>query len=155
MSNNIWSMEDKLRAAFAYIITGNAVDASKLCNIPDRTIRGWTETTWWSDLVAEAKNSKNQELDAIYTDIIHIATAEVKDRVVNGDTVVTKEGESVRKPMNGKDIAMIAAIFQDKRAILRGEPTRISKTINEKERLKSLASNLEEIDTEEQGINLH
>ena len=148
-------MEDKLRAAFAYIITGNTVDASSICAIPDRTIRGWTETTWWSDLVAEAKTRKNQELDAIYTDIIHLATSEVKDRVIRGDTVVTKDGGTVRKPMNGKDIAMIAAIFQDKRAILRGEPTRISKTINEKERLKSLANNLEEVDTEEPGINLH
>lgn len=144
-------MEDKLRAAFAYIITGNSVDASKLCNVPDRTIREWAESTWWSELVAEAKTAKNVELDAMYTRIMAKAIGQVEERIDNGDVVIDKNGNQVRKSVNAKDLAIIASIFQDKRAIVRGEPTSISRRINERERLKQIASGLEAVEEREQA----
>ena len=139
-------MEQKLKAAFAYIITGNSVDASAICGIPDRTIREWTECSWWSDLVTEAKNSKNTELDALYTRIIEKAVRGVEDRLENGDAVTAKGGGVERKPVSARDLAIIAATFQDKRAIVRGEPTTISKRINEKDRLQQIASGLEAVE---------
>lgn len=148
MSNNKWSLEDKIRAAFAYIITGNTVDAASICGIPDRTIREWTETTWWSDLVLEAKHSKNTELDALYTRIIEQAVKGVEERITFGDEVVTKDGDKVRKAIPARDLSIIAATFQDKRAIIRGEPTSISKRISESDRLKEIASGLESVASE-------
>lgn len=148
MSNNKWAIEDKLRAAFAYIITGNTVEASPLCGIPDRTIREWTEEPWWADLIAQAKSQKNAELDASYTRIIAKAILHVEDRIDNGDEVNTPSGPQ-KKKMSGKDLATIAAIFQDKRAIIRGEPTSISKRINEKDRLEAIKNGLGELDKEE------
>lgn len=138
------STEDKLRAAMAYLITGNSLDASKVCGIPDKTIRDWTRETWWADFIAEARKEKNDELDAAFTSILHKAIGEIKDRIENGDeTVDAKTGSKVRKKVSARDATLVAAVLVDKRAILRGEPTRISKSISEKDRLKTLAGELE------------
>lgn len=145
MAGQPWSLEDKIRAAFAYIITGNSQEASAICGIPDRTIREWSEHTWWSDLINEAKITKNAELDALYTRIIDKAVRGVEDRVTNGDESVTKDGGTVRKAVSGRDLAIIAATFQDKRAIIRGEPTSISKRISERDRLQEIAAGLESV----------
>lgn len=140
------SIEDKLRAAMAYLITGNSLDASKVCGIPDKTIRDWTRETWWADFIAEARKEKNEELDAAFTDILHKAVGEVKDRIENGDEVVdSKTGSRIRKKVSARDATLVAAVLVDKRAILRGEPTRISKTISEKDRLKGLVGDLESV----------
>lgn len=140
------STEDKLRAAMAYLITGNSLDASKVCGIPDKTIRDWTRETWWADFIAEARKEKNDELDAAFTSILHKAIGEIKDRIENGDeTVDAKTGSKVRKKVSARDATLVAAVLVDKRAILRGEPTRISKSISEKERLKTLNNELESV----------
>ena len=144
MANHKWSIEDKLRAAMAYLITGNSLEAAKVCGIPDKTIRDWTRETWWSDFIGECRKEKNEELDAAFTDILHLAVGEVKDRITHGDEVIdTKTGTKNRKKVSARDATLVAAVLVDKRAILRGEPTRISKTISEKDRLKTLAQDLE------------
>jgi hypothetical protein len=154
------STEDKLRAAMAYLITGNSLEASKICGIPDKTIRDWTRETWWADFMGEARKAKNEELDACFTDIIHKAVGEVSDRVSNGDEVIdTKSGITHRKKISARDATLVAAVLVDKRAILRGEPTRISKNISEKDRLKTLAQDLEGVlgveEVKEKSKDLH
>jgi hypothetical protein len=144
LANHKWSIEDKLRAAMAYLITGNSLEAAKVCGIPDKTIRDWTRETWWADFLGECRKEKNEELDAAFTDILHLAVGEVKDRITEGDEVIdTKTGTKHRKKVSARDATLVAAVLVDKRAILRGEPTRISKTISEKDRLKTLAQDLE------------
>lgn len=146
MANNKYGPKDKLRAALAYLISGNSLDASKNCGIPDKTIRDWTREVWWADYMAEARKEKNDELDAAFTDILHKAVGEVKDRITNGDEVIdTKTGNKNRKKVSARDATLVAAVLVDKRAILRGEPTRISKSISEKDRLKELVNDLEGI----------
>jgi len=141
-----YTTQDRMSAAMAYLITGNSIDAGKLSGIPERTIRDWTRETWWADVLGEARKEKNEELDAAFTDIIHKAMSEVKDRIVNGDEVVdVKTGAKERKKVSARDATLVGAVLVDKRAILRGEPTRISKSLNEKDRLKELVSDLEGI----------
>lgn len=130
----------------AYLISGNSVDASKVCGIPDKTIRDWTRETWWADYMGEARKEKNDELDAAFTEILHKAVGEAKDRIENGDEVLdVKSGSRERRKVSARDATLVAAVFIDKRAILRGEPTRISKNISEKDRLKELARDLEDV----------
>ena len=146
MANNKYGPKEKLRAAMAYLITGNSVEASKVCGIPDKTIRDWTREVWWADFIADARKEKNDELDAAFTDILHKAVGEVKDRIVNGDEVIdVKTGAKERRKVSARDATLVAAVLTDKRAILRGEPTRISKNISEKDRLKELAKDLEDV----------
>lgn len=145
MANPKWTIEDKMRAAMAYLITGNALEAGKVCQIPDRTIRYWTTEAWWADFIGECRKAKNDELDAAFTSILDGVVGEIKDRVNNGDEVVQKDGSKVRRKISARDATLVAAVLVDKRAILRGEPTRISKSISEKDRLEKLATDLEGI----------
>lgn len=146
MASTKYGPKEKLRAALAYLISGNSIDASKVCGIPDKTIRDWTRETWWADYMADARKEKNDELDAAFTDILHKAVGEVKERIEHGDEVIdTKTGTKNRRKVSARDATLVAAVLIDKRAILRGEPTRISKTISEKDRLKELAKDLEDV----------
>ena len=145
MANHKWSTEDKMRAAMSYLITGDTEEAGKICGIPGRTIRDWTREAWWSDMIGEARRAKNDELDAAFTFILGEVVGEIKDRIKNGDEIIQKDGTPRRKKISARDATLVAAVLTDKRAILRGEPTRISKSVSEKERLKTLAGELEDI----------
>jgi len=44
------------------------------------------------------------------------AVSELRDRLDHGDHVLTKQGDVVRKPIGGRDLAVIAGIMADKTA---------------------------------------
>lgn len=139
-------LNDRITAAYAWIVTGSCEKASKLCGIPARTIRDWTNTDWWVDLIQEARKHKQQELDAQLTGIIHAAGEELMDRILNGDEVMKKDGTVARRKVPAGTLGIILATQVDKRAIIRGEPTSIrgeKKTI--KEQLENVAKELQEL----------
>ena len=133
-----YTLPERLQAALSYVITGSTVKASAICGIPDRTIREWTATEWWPDLILQAKKSKQEELDGILTGIIHLATDKAIERLQQGDPYVQKDQTVGYKPVGAKDATMVAAILMDKRALLRGEPTSRSAKVSESDRLNDI-----------------
>lgn len=138
-----YSIEEKIEAAIAWLITGNSVEAGKLCGVNDRTIRNWMQQTWWEDILREAQGRKQKELDALWTGLIHRTATELKDRIDNGDTVISKTGEK-KIPVKAKDLAVVMAIAVDKRALARGQATHRTEKVNIDERLSKLGNKLEE-----------
>lgn len=138
-----YTVEDKIEAAIAWLITGSSVEAGKLSGVNDRTIRNWMQQTWWEDILKEAQGRKQKELDALWTGLIHKTATEIKDRIDNGETVITKTGEK-KIPVKAKDLAVIMAIAVDKRALARGQATHRTEKINVDERLNKLGNKLEE-----------
>src|SRR3990170_7635876 len=116
-------LDDRLNAALAWLITGNTVEASKICAVPDRTIRDWMSRDWWEAVLEEARRTKQKELDAVWTRIIHRAAESINDRLTEGDHTVTKAGQILRIPVRARDLATILSVITDKRALARGEPT--------------------------------
>lgn len=141
-------LSDRLNAALAWLITGDTEKAELICGVPGRTIRDWMREDSWEHLVNEAKRLKQSELDAKFTKIIHRAVDEVADRLDNGDEVIAKDGTKVLRKLSGREAAWIAAILSDKRAILRGEPTSISKRQNSREHLSEVQKQLEMVGKE-------
>ena len=134
-----------MRAAMAMTITGESEAAGKLCNIPGRTIRWWMDQDWWPSLVQDARRRKSQELDGIFTSIIHKATSQIVDRLDNGDTVIlAKTGEEKKRPVGAKDLAIITSILVDKRALGRGEATTRSDRVGTKDRINGLLNEFDE-----------
>jgi hypothetical protein len=139
-----WDMEAKLQAALAYVITANSQDASKLCGVPDRTIRDWTTQDWWDDLIAEARAAKQKELDAAWTGLIHLATQKMLERVTTGDPVVdTKTKEVKYVPVKLRDLAIATAVMSDKRALLRGQATQRIERMGLEKRLDKIGETFE------------
>lgn len=143
------TIDDRLSAALAWLITGNTVEASKICGVPDRTIRDWMSKDWWEPVLEEARKSKQKELDAVWTRIIHKAAIEINDRLDNGDATLTKDGSIKKVPIKAKDLSFILSVVADKRALARGEPTsrRESKSSTE-EGLRSISDAIEQIQNE-------
>ena len=119
-----YTAEQKLQAVTAYVMTGTILGASRLTGLSKQLISEWkNRAMWWDDAYHYCKKQKQEEADGIMTSIIHLAAEETLDRIVNGDEVINKDGDVVRRKMGGKELATTMAITFDKRALLRGEPT--------------------------------
>ena len=140
-------LDDRLNSALAWLITGNTVEAAKICGVPDRTIRDWMTKDWWEAILQEARATKQKELDAVWTRIIHKAAEAINDRLTEGDPVLTKMGEIRRIPVKAKDLSFILSVITDKRNLARGEPTSRSEKRTVEESLKNVADRLESFDS--------
>ena len=141
-------LSDRLNAALAWVITGDDYSASDLCGIPRETIKDWRNHESWDDLMYQARKIRQGELEAKFSKIIHKAVDEVAERLEEGDVVISKTGEAVRKKVSARDAAWIYAVTTDKRAVMRGEASSISKRATDKDSLKDKKAELEKLGNE-------
>jgi len=113
----------QFEAAALYAATGSFVLASEKSGVPEKIIKKWSKEPWFRDILFDFRIENLGKLDAAFTDVIDSAAIQLKDRLENGDWVVTKFGKLVRKPVGIRDLAIVQAINVDKRQLLRGEPT--------------------------------
>lgn len=147
-SGRAWDMDSRVQAAIAWLITGDSEEAGRLVNIPARTIRDWMKMPWWEEVLAEARTTKQKELDALWTGLIHKATSSLRNRLDQGDPMMTKAGEIKYVPVKSKDLAIILSIAVDKRALLRNQPTSRVEKITIEEKLDRIGDKLVELDRE-------
>lgn len=143
-ANGKYTPEQKIETVMAYMVTGTSRKASKLCNVPENTIRWWkSQSSWWQEVMAECRRKKQDELDATFSRIIELGTDGVEDRLINGNTVIDKDGNQYQVPMSGKDIGWILGVIFDKRQLLRGDPTSRVEKVTEQGRLDRLMEHFE------------
>ena len=142
-----YSDEQRREAVAQYVVLGNWRRVSEATGIPQRTLGDWAKQPWFHVLLAEVRAQKGAELDGQLTRIIHKATDELFDRLENGDAVLVG-GEIKRRPVSARDLATIAGITYDKRALLRDDPTAIVRQPFDanawRERLENIARNSEQ-----------
>lgn len=146
--------DTRMQAAIAYLITGSSEEAGKMCNVTGRTIRYWMQEPWWEALLDEAKGVKQKELDALWTGLIHKATDKLRERISDGDPVVTRTGEIRYVPVKAKDLAVVTAIAVDKRAILRGQVTSRREVVSVDEKLQKIADKYEKLNSSNKAEEL-
>ena len=105
-------------AVIAYLLHGNWRKVAEVTGIPQRTLNDWSTQTWYGTLLAEVREEKGAELDGAYTRIIHEATEQLMDRLKHGDPYIAG-GEVRRKPVTARDLAIVAGVVHDKRALAR------------------------------------
>lgn len=141
-----YTAEEKLEGVTAYVMTGTTTAAAKLTGLSHQCISEWKcHATWWPDAYIHAKKLRQEEMDGVMTAVIHAAGTEVLDRVLNGDHVIDKNGDLIRKPMGGKEMATTLAILYDKRALLRGDPTSRSEKVDTQGTLEDIRKELTKI----------
>ena len=120
-----YSPQLKLQVAAEYLVRGTSLQAAKATGVPSATIRSWkTRAPWWNQAIEEARKRLTQDLDAMYTAILHEGGKQILDRVQKGNIVVdAKTGEKSRAPLTARELATVTGITFDKRALQRGEPT--------------------------------
>ena len=138
------SAEKKIGIVTAWV-TGSSLQAASLhFDVPYPLVRTWKHRgVWWDEAVEKVRNDHNEDLDTYMTGVMDKATKALSDRIEHGDYKYdSKIGENVRVPMQGKDLAVVTAIYTEKRALLRGEATSIS--ITKQDPLKDIESKLKE-----------
>ena len=121
-AGSLYSDEQRREAVTQYVLLGNWRRVSQATGIPQRTLNDWATRPWFATLIAEVRAEKATELDGALTRIIHEATDQLLDRLRHGDHVLVG-GKLERKPLAARDLAIVAGIVYDKRALSRNQPT--------------------------------
>jgi hypothetical protein len=141
-----YTLDEKLQVCNHYVVEGgNSKSASRATGVPNATIRTWTGTEWWAEMVLDIRKRHQDRLDGKFTAIITRGMKKLQDRLDNGDEVMfAKTGEMVKKQMSGKDLVYALEKMIDKRALLRGDPTARTATASVESVAKKIQDKLEE-----------
>lgn len=120
-----YTADQKINALTGYIMTGSYAKSAELAGVPAMTIRRWAgRSTWWPLALEKIRDQQSDELDARISLVIKKTMDKIEDRIVNGDEIILSSGRRTKRKLSGKDLTSIIATLYDKRALLRGEPTR-------------------------------
>ena len=120
-----YTAEQKIQACTYYITTGSMSRVSKLTGIPAAVLHRWkSSAVWWEEALDEVKATKNEELEAILTHALHLASDEIVDRLQNGNEVFVA-GERTRVKIPARELSQLTNTIFEKRAMLRGDPSSI------------------------------
>lgn len=136
LSKSPYTVDQRLAGVMAYITTGRSDKAGEMSAIPPSTIREWKRNAeWWPLAVSFCRRQKQDELDAVLSNVVHLAFGEVAERVEKGEVitdnktgkpVLDKSGNFCRRPLSIKELSIAGGVAYDKRQLIRGDPTRIS-----------------------------
>ena len=139
-SRNHYTDKEKMEVACTFAVTGNSRRTSELTGISEGTIRSWKTTEWWNELQSRIVKEQDEELGTKLTKLVDKAVDEINDRLTAGDYVYNPKADKlIRKPVNAKDLSIVAAVMVDKRQLLRGQPTSRVEKVSQEETLKKLA----------------
>lgn len=125
-----YTAEQKIQAVTYWVTCGRMKEVSKLTGIAPNTLYGWkNRAAWWDETCEEIKITKNEELEAILTHALHLASEEVVDRLTNGNEVLVKDAlgniEHHRVKVPARELSQLTNTVFEKRAMLRGDPSKI------------------------------
>lgn len=134
----------RIKAACVYAVTGSAAETGRILGVKSGTIRQWRLQPWWPQVIERIRSEHDDELDVRFTQVIDKTVTELNDRLEHGDYIFdVKEGILRRKPMGGKEVAVVTSIMMDKRSLLRERKKVRTEETAVMDRLKNLAKEFE------------
>jgi transposase-like protein len=116
-----WSYEQRWEAVSHYLQTGSSIAVENATGIPAQTIRQWTQTEWWSNMLWECKQKHQKRVDAKIRGLQQTAFNKLADRLEKGDEHITPKGDKVYKEVPAAQLAQIlkalggqAELFKDR-----------------------------------------
>src|SRR5690349_9524511 len=126
MSKTVYTLEDKMKAATAYMLEGTLRGAGRVTGIPWETIKDWKKEPYWNDLIVQVIEEHADEYKASNHKIIQLAQEVALERLRNGDPYTDKGGNVRFKPVSLRESVLAFAVAVDKQRILLNQPTSIS-----------------------------
>lgn len=146
---------DNVIRLFTLLASGYTKSAAcKMTGISRHNLTRWCREQWYKESLDIIKEKMDEELDSSYTAIIHKGARETADRLDNGDWIMDRDGNQVRKPMSGREAMLITGIAHDKRALNRGKPTSITENISADQRLDMLAERFKAMAIEAEFVEI-
>ena len=138
-----YSQEQKLEATYAYCLLGSLLKVAKQVNMPLATLKDWSRSAWWPVFLDKARDLIDAKFKGKLYGINKNALEELKDRIDNGDTIISvdKHGDKheYRLPLKGKELAGIYKTTQEQLNLLQKRPTSISEQVSVEKRLNKLS----------------
>lgn len=148
-----WPEEKKVEAATLHVATGSLKRVSELTKVPLKTVERWADEDWWLSTQQRVKREAIEETDAKFSKLINKAVEKLQTAVEEGDYMYDiKRGTLVKVPMTGRDLALVTGVTFDKRQLLRGEATRITKVSDPEKHLAELAKRFAELVSNKEKI---
>lgn len=111
-----WSDTQKLEAVKTYLMTGNIAMTSGILKIPEQTVRRWSRTAWWVEIVDDLRTQDELTLSTRLKKIVEKTFDVVEDRLEHGDYVYDqKSGQMRRKPVSLRDAHKVGLELDNKR----------------------------------------
>lgn len=151
---DFWPTEKKVEAATVFAVVKNVKKTAEITGIPMSAIKKFQQDPFFDNVVQNVYQQKNEELDNYLTEIVHKAAEVIKDRLENGEAVVTKDGKVFERPISAREATHVLGTAFDKRQLLRGEATSRSESVSGGDRLKDLQARFEAL-AQSKGINPH
>jgi len=132
-----YTIEEKFKAVMAYVTTGSAQIASQVSRVPSGTILDWkNKTSWWPIVATYCRKMKNEELDGMLTQAMHLCVDIALKQLKEGEQQViynkeTKSYETIKIPVQMHKAVQAFSTLWEKRNLQRGEY--LSKNPNEEE----------------------
>lgn len=138
--------EKKLEVITVYLTTGSLEKTAKITGVAAGKIQNWkAKSLWWKDAVYKLRQTKQEELDGMFTGLIHRTALLLEDRLDNGDVILSKTGKQTRKPIPAKELASILDTIYNKRAAMRGDPTARIEHTSQDETMNRMLGRFEEM----------
>lgn len=99
----------KLETVKCFLISGSHKQTAAAMNIPEPTLRGWRNSDWWKECVAEIRTEGSMTLTTRLKKVAESALDITADRLENGDYFFNnKSGEVERRGVSMRDAHRVA-----------------------------------------------
>ena len=154
---NVYSKDFKMVAVGEFYLIGSYRGAAKVVGVDHSQIRDWVQSQEGQGWLVKLREAKEEEFRTTYTEIVMNSTAELLDRIENGNvrTKMTNGGElqTWREPMTAHDLTYASGIYIDKLRVSNNLPTRISQTGDNNKTLLEQFQNIAE-SMQEKNVNV-
>lgn len=116
-----WSETDKAFALAVYAETNSSMEASRRSGIPQTTIHQWVQSEWGDALVVKLRIALRERVAWKYQEIIDKALNNIMVSLERGDPVIYNGHVMGYAPVKAADLIKIAAIAQDRHALVTGQ----------------------------------
>lgn len=139
MGTRVYTLDEKYGAVATFYLTGEWKETSRQTGIPEATIRNWSKSEWWNEMLERVISDVSARLRSKGTRIVDLATDAIVDRLTNGDEVVGKKGELLRRKVSLKDALWASLTWFDKTRAINEMGNRFGKqNLNATELMKEM-----------------
>lgn len=103
-----WSPEKRIDVVTKTLALGNMRLVSELTGVSYQLIREWKQQPWWQEIVDEIRSSRNSQVETKLSRLVDKSLETVADRLDNGNLVMDKRGDFIRKPLSALEANKIA-----------------------------------------------
>jgi hypothetical protein len=155
LDNGRYSWEKKYSVVAIYMSCGSMRETENRTGVAVPTLENWRKMPWWDKMVQDIKVAESTQLNSKLNQIINKALGIIEDRLLNGETVVTRDGKEHQIPVSIRDATRAASELLNRKAqIEKNSVENVVRQATVQETLKALALEFAKMAKQNQPIIL-